>query len=66
VGRHILGSQVFDYWHDPSRFKIEHYADGDVVNEKHIVTHEVIAPVSVWGLEFPKTFNADDTLLGYG
>lgn len=32
VGRHIYGSQLFDYWKDPSGFSIEHYADGDVVN----------------------------------
>lgn len=30
VGRHIQGSQVFDYWRDPDRFMVEHYADGDV------------------------------------
>ena len=66
VGRHILGSQVFDYWHDPSLFKIEHYADGDVVNENHSVTREAAGPVSIWGPEFPKTFGADDTLVGYG
>jgi catechol 2,3-dioxygenase-like lactoylglutathione lyase family enzyme len=30
IGRHIQGSQVFDYWRDPDRFMVEHYADGDV------------------------------------
>lgn len=30
VGRHIQGSQVFDYWRDPDRFMVEHYADGDL------------------------------------
>ncbi|MFN8189168.1 MAG: VOC family protein [Nocardioidaceae bacterium] len=30
IGRHIQGSQVFDYWRDPDRVLIEHYADGDV------------------------------------
>lgn len=25
VGRHILGSQIFDYWRDPSNFIMEHY-----------------------------------------
>jgi catechol 2,3-dioxygenase-like lactoylglutathione lyase family enzyme len=29
VGRHILGSQVFDYWHDPFGNEIEHWTDGD-------------------------------------
>ena len=30
VGRHLLGSQIFDYWRDPWGQKHEHYADGDV------------------------------------
>ena len=29
VGRHILGSQVFDYWYTPDEFMIEHYSDGE-------------------------------------
>ena len=33
VGRHILGSQIFDYWWDTTGFMVEHYADGDLVNE---------------------------------
>ncbi|KAL4889567.1 Glyoxalase/Bleomycin resistance protein/Dihydroxybiphenyl dioxygenase [Aspergillus ambiguus] len=32
VGRHIIGSQIFDYWFNPSRFIIEYYVDGDLVN----------------------------------
>jgi catechol 2,3-dioxygenase-like lactoylglutathione lyase family enzyme len=30
VGRHILGSQIFDYWHDPFGNTLEHWTDGDV------------------------------------
>lgn len=30
IGRHIQGSQIFDYWRDPDGFLVEHYADGDV------------------------------------
>jgi catechol 2,3-dioxygenase-like lactoylglutathione lyase family enzyme len=29
IGRHILGSQVFDYWKDPWDHEIEHWTDGD-------------------------------------
>lgn len=29
VGRHILGSQIFDYWNDPWGHEIEHWTDGD-------------------------------------
>ena len=32
VGRHILGSQVFDYWYTPDKFMIEHYSDGEFPN----------------------------------
>ena len=30
IGRHIQGSQVFDYWRDPDGFLVEHFADGDM------------------------------------
>jgi catechol 2,3-dioxygenase-like lactoylglutathione lyase family enzyme len=30
IGRHIQGSQIFDYWRDPDRLMFEHYADGDL------------------------------------
>jgi catechol 2,3-dioxygenase-like lactoylglutathione lyase family enzyme len=43
VGRHIQGSQIFDYWRDPFGNKIEHYTDGDLVNDDTPVGH---APVS--------------------
>jgi len=33
VGKHILGSQVFDYWKDPHGFTLEHFTDGDLFNE---------------------------------
>jgi len=33
VGRHVQGSQIFDYWRDPFGNKIEHWTDGDLVND---------------------------------
>ncbi|GAC1398475.1 MAG: VOC family protein [Mycobacterium sp.] len=30
IGRHIQGSQIFDYWRDPDGFMVEHFADGDM------------------------------------
>ncbi|MFD4599853.1 VOC family protein [Streptomyces sp. NPDC058464] len=30
IGRHIEGSQLFDYWRDPDRLMLEHFADGDL------------------------------------
>ncbi len=30
IGRHIQGSQIFDYWRDPEGFMVEHFTDGDM------------------------------------
>ncbi|WZH51685.1 MAG: VOC family protein [Nocardioides alkalitolerans] len=30
IGRHIQGSQLFDYWRDPDGLLVEHYSDGDL------------------------------------
>jgi len=35
VGRHILGGQVFDYWKDPWDHVLEHFTDGDLLNQEH-------------------------------
>lgn len=43
VGRHIQGSQLFDYWRDPFGHKIEHWTDGDLVNDS---TPVGTAPIS--------------------
>lgn len=58
VGRHILGSQIFDYWWDTTGNMVEHYADGDLINEDTPIGygpagHEGLA---VWGPEVPQTF----------
>jgi hypothetical protein len=63
IGRHVLGSQVFDYWQNPSGFKIKHYADGDLVNTHTPTQRDVVGPLSVWGPELPKDFGEDRTLL---
>ncbi|KAL3450789.1 cytochrome P450 [Aspergillus insuetus] len=51
VGRHIMGSQIFDYWFDPSGFIVEHYVDGDLVDESHPVNRSLASPsnLHVWG-----------------
>ncbi|HBO6052683.1 VOC family protein [Pseudomonas aeruginosa] len=58
MGRHILGSQIFDYWQDPWGFKHEHYCDGDLFTadqptELHSVSAEAMAQ---WGQRMPKDF----------
>lgn len=32
VGRHVLGSQIFDYWRDPWGHTLEHWTDGDLLD----------------------------------
>jgi len=32
IGRHVLGSQVFDYWRDPWGHVLEHFTDGDLLD----------------------------------
>jgi catechol 2,3-dioxygenase-like lactoylglutathione lyase family enzyme len=51
VGRHFLGSQVYDYWADPWGRMHEHWADTDRVNVAH-GSHSFPAEVgfkSQWG-----------------
>lgn len=47
IGRHIQGSQIFDYWRDPDRVMFEHYCDGDVFD---CSMQPGWAPLSVSGL----------------
>ncbi len=47
IGRHIQGSQIFDYWRDADRLMFEHYADGDVFDS---TAEPGWAPLSVSGL----------------
>ncbi|KAK4888512.1 hypothetical protein LTR27_012573 [Elasticomyces elasticus] len=58
IGRHILGSQIFDYWWDTTGNMIEHYADGDLVNKDTPVAWNNAGDESlaVWGPEVPKWF----------
>lgn len=51
IGRHIQGSQIFDYWRDPFGNKIEHWTDGDVVNDTSEPTHAElqIGELAQWG-----------------
>ncbi|MEU3642430.1 VOC family protein [Lentzea sp. NPDC034063] len=47
IGRHIQGSQLFDYWRDPDRLMVEHFADGDVFDSS---LEPGWAPMSASGL----------------
>ncbi|MGW5625305.1 VOC family protein [Streptomyces olivaceus] len=47
IGRHIQGSQLFDYWRDPDHFMLEHFADGDLFSRD---VEPGWAPMSASGL----------------
>jgi hypothetical protein len=48
IGRHILGSQVFDYWKDPVGDEWEHYADGDVMTAEYPTGYWPLTRGSLW------------------
>jgi len=56
IGRHILGSQLFDYWNDPAGCEFEHYADGDVFTSEHPTAYHPMDPGNTyaWGPDMPK------------
>lgn len=60
IGRHILGSQVFDYWYDPFGFEFEHYADGDVYTADHPTDYHLLdsGNIYAWGHDLPKSMYA--------
>jgi catechol 2,3-dioxygenase-like lactoylglutathione lyase family enzyme len=55
VGRHSLGSQVYDYWRDPWGHGLEHFTDGDLLNDQHETgVHDPPAALgSQWGTLTP-------------
>lgn len=58
IGRHLLGSQIFDYWNDPWGRLHEHWTDSDLVNADH--TYRLVPKSqglhSQWGPQAPQAF----------
>lgn len=58
VGRHVLGSQIFDYWKDPWGRVHEHWCDTDILNNEYgtrfIEAEEGLN--SQWGEPAPMSF----------
>lgn len=59
VGRHVMGSQVFDYWNDPWGRELEHWTDGDLLTaEDPPIVSGFDALLAVqWGSPHPMTLN---------
>lgn len=60
VGRHVLGSQVFDYWKDPWGHELEHWTDGDLftaADGSRKATLQTLLDVQ-WGPQHPMTAGA--------
>lgn len=58
IGRHYLGSQVFDYWRDPFGNMIEHFADGDLFDASVPAAAHPVGKQSLyqWGPAVPEDF----------
>jgi hypothetical protein len=55
IGRHLLGSQLFDYWRDPDGFEHEHYTDGDLFTADHETEYSPLTfgGIWAWGADAP-------------
>ena len=58
IGRHILGSQIFDYWFGPDGRKFEHFADGDLFDANRPTRYHAMstAGLAQWGPPVPQAF----------
>ncbi len=57
VGRHVLGSQIFDYWRDPWGHAVEHWTDGDLFDAasgSRIASLDALIG-TLWGPHAPPT-----------
>lgn len=57
IGRHLLGSQLFDYWKDPDGFEYEHYTDGDVFTADFETQYSPLdfGGIWAWGPDAPES-----------
>jgi len=58
IGRHTLGSQIFDYWRDNVDHIFEHYADGDLYDASRPTGYHYFTKNAQhqWGPSMPKDF----------
>ena len=64
MGRHLLGSQVFDYWFDPDGYEYEHYADGDVFTADFETCYSQLefGGIWAWGADAPASMKPGKNL----
>lgn len=64
IGRHLLGSQLFDYWHDPEGFEYEHYTDGDVFTGDVQTEYSPLdfGGIWAWGADAPASMKPQKNL----
>jgi len=64
IGRHLLGSQLFDYWSDPDGFEHEHYTDGDLFTADHETEYSPLefGGIWAWGADAPNSMKPSKSL----
>jgi hypothetical protein len=64
IGRHLLGSQLFDYWFDPDGFAYEHYTDADRFTADFETAYSPLefGGIWAWGDDAPASMKPRKTL----
>ena len=64
IGRHLLGSQLFDYWRDPDGFELEHYTDGDLFTADFETAYSPLefGGIWAWGDDAPASMKPQKNL----
>jgi hypothetical protein len=67
LGRHLLGSQLFDYWRDPYGDKFEHFVDSDMFTADRPTDTSLLSTEGLyqWGPPLPKDFERPKLTLGF-
>lgn len=67
LGRHLLGSQLFDYWRDPCGDKFEHFVDSDMFTADRPTDTSMLSTEGLyqWGPPLPKDFETPRLTLGF-
>lgn len=58
IGRHLLGSQIFDYWRDPAGEVVEHYLDSDCYTASRPTAYHRLSSEGLyqWAPNVPRSF----------